>query len=202
VKVPQPLPSIRLGVFLSGKGSNAGNIIRYFQEHSAIRVTTLYTDKENSGASDLGEMHGLPVLLFRREELQDPEGLLSKDLKKKGIDFIILAGFLKLIPGWLIAQYPSRILNIHPALLPKYGGKGMYGRKVHEAVCGNGEKETGITIHLVNEHYDEGQIVAQYKCSVTHTDTPADIEQKVRQLEIIHFPQEIEKYILASSRFE
>jgi phosphoribosylglycinamide formyltransferase 1 len=197
VKSPQPGPPVHLAIFLSGKGSNAENIIRYFHEHPAIRVTALYTDKENSGASDLGEKHDLHVLLFSREALQDPEGLLSKDLKEKKVDFIILAGFLKLIPGWLIAQYPGRILNIHPALLPKYGGKGMYGRKVHEAVWESKASESGITIHLVDEHYDEGQIVAQFQCPVLSTDSPDEIENKVRQLEARHFPVEIERFILA-----
>lgn len=195
MKAGQDASFIYLGIFLSGKGSNAEAIIRHFQQHPAIRVHTLFTNREDSGAFALGERYELPVFLFRDEALHDPKGELPAYLRDSGIDFIILAGFLRLIPSWLIAMYPNRMLNIHPALLPRYGGKGMYGKKVHRAVWENREKESGITIHLVNERYDEGQIIAQYTCAISPADSPEDLESKVRALELAHYPRVIEEFI-------
>jgi len=190
---------IHIGIFLSGKGSNAEAIIEHFIEHPYIRVKALYTNKEGSGARSLANKYHLPILVFDKQDIADPSGTLAGHLKKQHISTIVLAGFLWLIPSWLVQYYPRKIINIHPALLPGYGGKGMYGKSVHEAVFANKEKETGMTIHLVNEQYDEGDIIAQYKCPVSPSDTPEDIEKKVRALELRYYPEVIERYLSAFS---
>ena len=136
----------------------------------------------------------IPSVTFTREELSQPEGIISV-LKEFQVDLIVLAGFLWLLPAQIIRAYPSRIVNIHPALLPKYGGKGMFGHKVHEAVIAAGEKESGITIHYVNEAYDEGQVIFQAKIPVLQEDTPDSLAARIHELEYRHFPQVVEKLI-------
>ena len=142
---------------------------------------------------------GVSCVSFSRQEFYE-SSLIHDILKEHAIEYVILAGFLWLIPDSLLKAYPGRILNIHPALLPGYGGKGMYGMKVHEAVISNGDKESGISIHLVNEHYDEGQILFQSKCSIEKTDTPERLAGKIHELEYRYFPEVIEKYILRNKK--
>ena len=185
----------RIAIFASGAGTNAENLIKYFQGHKDIHVALLVCNKPGAGAIDKAEDLGVPTLMVNREDWSHAERVVEW-LKMNSIDFIILAGFLWLIPAELINAFPERIINIHPALLPKYGGKGMYGSNVHEAVHKNGEKESGITIHLVNEKYDEGRTVFQQAFLIHATDTPDSIATKVHELEYAHFPREVEAYVL------
>lgn len=185
---------IRLAIFLSGTGSNARNLCGYFSGHPDIEVALLLTNRENSGAAAIAADYDLPFFVFGKDEFYDSASVL-RQLAEFQVDAIVLAGFLWLLPKSLIEHYPGRIINIHPALLPKYGGKGMYGKKVHEAVKANGETESGITIHLCNEHYDEGDILFQAHCPVVPEDTPASIAQKVHALEHEFFPKVVEEYL-------
>lgn len=185
---------LNIAIFASGAGSNARKIIEYFKNSPDIRVALVVSNKKDAGVLDIAREHGIPTQVIDRQmfyETQDLPGIL----KKHEISFIVLAGFLWLLPSYLVKTYEKRIVNIHPALLPKFGGKGMYGMRVHEAVQKSGETESGITIHWVNEHYDEGDIVFQASCPVSPGDTPADIARKVQQLEHRHFPNVIEKLI-------
>lgn len=184
-----------IAIFASGSGTNAENIIRYFKNHSKANVRLLLSNKKEAYALRRAEQHGVETMVFNRKDFYESDRVL-RTLKKKNIDFIILAGFLWLIPEKLIEMYPFRIINIHPALLPKYGGKGMYGSRVHQAVIEAGEKESGITIHYVNPHYDEGQIIFQAKCEVTADDDPESLAEKVHQLEYEYFPKVIENLII------
>lgn len=185
----------RIALFASGSGTNAENIIRYFSNHPTIEVVKLYSNNPEAYALTRASNLNIPSAVFTRETYKDPNGLL-KDIEALSIDYIILAGFLWLIPSHFVAAFPNKMINIHPALLPKFGGKGMYGMFVHQAVKEANETETGITIHLVNEHYDEGKPLFQASCKVESTDTPEQIAEKVHQLEYIHFPKQIENYIL------
>ncbi|MFN4079778.1 MAG: phosphoribosylglycinamide formyltransferase [Saprospiraceae bacterium] len=183
---------IRLAVFASGSGSNARRIMEYFAEHPHIRVALLVCNKPDAGAMDVAREHGVETLLIRRKPFAETTELLDA-LRERAIDFIALAGFLWLLPPYLVRAFPRRILNIHPSLLPKYGGKGMYGMHVHEAVKAAGETVTGMTIHYVNERYDEGDIVFQATCAVEPDDSAADIARKVLALEHAHYPEVIER---------
>lgn len=186
---------IKIAVFASGSGSNAEKIISYFKDHRLISVALVVSNRKTAGVVSRAENLGIPVEIIARNDFSDKikvTGLLDK----YHIDAIILAGFLLLIPDYLIAKYPDLILNIHPALLPKYGGHGMYGQYVHEAVFANNETVSGMTVHLVNEQYDKGQILAQYKTSISPDDTPQQIADKVLRLEHEYYPVEIEKYLL------
>lgn len=183
-----------LAIFASGAGSNARKIIEHFQESPDIKVALVVSNKKDAGVLDIAEAHGIPVQVIGRQMFYETEDLLTV-LKQHQVDFIVLAGFLWLIPPYLVRAFQRRMVNIHPALLPKYGGKGMYGMHVHEAVRTAGEKQTGITIHYVNEHYDEGDIVFQASCPVTPEDSPTDIARKVHALEHAHFPKVIESLI-------
>lgn len=185
---------MNLVVFASGSGSNAVKIIEHFENHDSIKVTNIFCNKENAGIIDKAKHLGVDVTLFNREEFKS--GIVLEKLRKLNTDFIALAGFLWLIPSEIVNEYPDKILNIHPALLPKYGGKGMHGMNVHTAVFENGEKESGITIHLVNEKYDEGNIVFQEVVSLSSDDTPESIAAKVLKVEHKNFPKVIENYIL------
>jgi phosphoribosylglycinamide formyltransferase-1 len=178
----------RIAIFASGGGSNADNIIRFLTGNEEAIVVLILTNKANAGVFKVAEQHGIPCLHFTKDALADKQ-FLPDILKGYNVDLIVLAGFLLLIPSFLIQAFPKRIINIHPALLPKYGGKGMYGHFVHEAVHANKEKESGITIHFANEHYDEGDIIFQGKTAIEEGDTAADIERKVRALEAQHFPR-------------
>jgi phosphoribosylglycinamide formyltransferase 1 len=184
----------RIAIFASGTGSNAEVIIRHFEMHRDAQVTLLVSNKRDAGALNIAREHGVETLVVEREDFFSEKSIVE-DLKVRGIDLIVLAGFLWLIPPALIKAFPSRIVNIHPALLPKFGGKGMYGRYVHEAVLAAGEKESGITVHFVNEKFDEGEHVAQFRCPVEPGDTPEILAKKVQKLEHEHFAKAIERLL-------
>jgi len=180
-----------LVIFASGSGSNAENLVNYFQDHSHIRVTEIVSNNPNAYVHQRANNLGVPSRTFSKEAFADVSFLKTLE----NVDYIILAGFLWLIPGYLVEAFPNKIINIHPALLPRYGGKGMYGEHVHKAVIKAKEKESGITIHLVNEVYDEGESLFQAKCSIEETDTPELLVEKIHQLEYTHFPEVVERYI-------
>ncbi|MBX2889476.1 MAG: phosphoribosylglycinamide formyltransferase [Saprospiraceae bacterium] len=186
-----------LAIFASGTGSNARKIIEHFKNSPDVRVALVVSNKKDAGVLDIARAHDIPTQVLARKMFYETEDLLGI-LKQHDIGFIVLAGFLWLIPSYLVQSFDKKMVNIHPALLPKYGGKGMFGRHVHEAVKANGETETGITIHYVNEHYDEGDIVFQARCPVRPEDTPEDIARKVQQLEHQHFPLVVEHLVRAS----
>jgi phosphoribosylglycinamide formyltransferase-1 len=188
-----------IAIFASGAGSNAAKIIDYFRHHTDIRISLIVSNKPGAGVLDIAQEAGIPTLLIEKEAFFRGSAYLDA-LKEKGISFIVLAGFLWKIPVALVRAYPGRIINIHPALLPKYGGKGMYGRFVHEAVVGAKETETGITIHYVDELYDHGQVIFQEKVALTPDDTPETVAQKVHQLEHAHFPVIIERVVMDQPR--
>jgi len=184
----------RIVIFASGSGSNAEQIIKSFKNSSYIQIMSVLSNKKEAGIFERCKRLNVPCELFSRKEFSHSEVILNR--LKKEADYIILAGFLWKIPESIVQAFPNRIINIHPALLPKYGGKGMYGMHVHRAVKENQEKETGITIHFVNEHYDEGGIIFQTTTALSSTDTPEDIAQKIHTLEYEHFPRIIEETIL------
>jgi phosphoribosylglycinamide formyltransferase-1 len=183
-----------IAILASGSGSNAEKIIQYFKNHKEINVTCLITNNENAGAIERAEKANVPSKYFSKSEFEHPAFILQY-LKSNNVDFIVLAGFLLKIAPEIIAEYPNRIINIHPALLPKYGGKGMYGNYVHEAVILNKEEESGITIHLVNENYDEGEVIFQAKCKITPQMGAKQLAAVVQQLEHQHFPKVIEEFV-------
>ena len=183
-----------IAIFASGRGSNAEKIINYFRGHQHIRVQLIVSNKASAPVLDIAQVNDLEQLVLNRSSFYQTQDLL-KTLSELEIDFIILAGFLWLIPPYLVETFRGKMINIHPALLPKFGGKGMYGMYVHEAVKKEGEKETGITIHFVNENYDEGAVIFQAKCPVLSTDSPQDIAKKVQRLEHLHFAPVIEKLV-------
>jgi phosphoribosylglycinamide formyltransferase-1 len=185
-----------IAIFASGSGSNAERIIRHFEGHPSIAVRLVLTNNPNAFVLDRANRLNVPAQVFSREEFKDPD-FIPDLLKHNHITHVVLAGFLWLIPSHLIRAYPNKIINIHPALLPKFGGKGMYGSKVHEAVKAAMEKETGITIHLVNEKYDEGEVLFQGSCAVETHYSPTDIAACVQKLEYEHYPKVIEKWITA-----
>lgn len=185
----------KIALFSSGSGSNAEKIIEYFKNHPSISVEILYANNKNAFALQRAERLGVATRVFNRQDFYESDTIVT-ELINSGISWIILAGFLWLIPENLIQAYPEKIINIHPALLPKYGGKGMYGMHVHEAVVAANEKESGISIHLVNPIFDNGEILFQAKCDLNREDTPKDVAAKVLELEHFHFPRIIEKQIL------
>ncbi len=183
----------KLAIFASGSGTNAEEIFKHFQSHPGIEVVLLLSNKPDAYALERAKKFNVPARVFNKAQFQD-ETVLGW-LNEFGVTHIVLAGFLWLIPKYLVQHYPDRIVNIHPALLPKYGGKGMYGSKVHEAVKASGDTKTGITIHLVNEEYDEGKVLFQDTCEVLEGDSPDDIAKKIHQLEYKHFPRVIEAWV-------
>jgi len=183
---------IKIAVFASGNGSNAENIIRYFKDNEEIRVALILSNKANAYVHTRAKNWGVPSYTFSKDDFEKGDPILEK-LREYQIDFIVLAGFLLKISDPILKAYPRRIINIHPALLPKYGGKGMYGDHVHKAVLQAGEKESGISIHYVNERYDEGDIIFQARCPVLPSDTPEELAQRVHRLEYGYYPQVIEK---------
>jgi phosphoribosylglycinamide formyltransferase-1 len=185
----------QIAIFASGSGSNAQRIAEYFAGHPHVQVGLILTNNPRAGVIDRARQLDIPVVVFTREQFYGPDSVVAQ-LRFFNIRFVVLAGFLWLVPDALIAAYPDRIVNIHPALLPAYGGKGMYGMKVHEAVVAAGEKASGITIHLIDNEYDRGRIVFQAQCPVTPEDTPADVARNVQVLEHEHFPSVIEKLVL------
>jgi len=183
--------SKKIAIFASGSGSNAQKIMEYFQDNENIKVEVLLANKPNIGALERAEKFGVPTLVFNKEQFVDSNEIVDF-LKEKEIDLIVLAGFLWLIPENLVNAFPNQIINIHPALLPKYGGKGMYGANVHKAVVENKEKESGMTIHYVNQKYDEGKVIFQSSCTIDSTDGPTDVAKKVLELEHKYFAKVIE----------
>lgn len=182
-----------LALFASGSGTNAENIICCFKDRKDIKVSLVATNNPNSYVVKRAEKHNIATTVFSREMLRNGEVL--KILKEHDIDYIILAGFLLLVPKDLVNAYTGKIINIHPALLPKFGGKGMYGDNVHRAVLESKESETGITIHLVNENFDSGDIIFQARCVIDEDDTLDSIAEKVHKLEYLHYPKVIEEQI-------
>jgi len=184
----------RLAIFASGSGTNAENIIKYFQNKPGIGISCICSNRPDAYVIERARKYKIPVLIFNREDLYE-KGRVLKYLIHNKIDWIILAGFLWLVPADLIDRFPSKIINIHPALLPKYGGKGMFGERVHSAVIENHEKESGITIHYVNHEYDRGHIIFQAVCPVEPADTPGTLAARVHALEYEYYPAVIEKVI-------
>ncbi|MCF8371273.1 MAG: phosphoribosylglycinamide formyltransferase [Bacteroidales bacterium] len=185
----------KLAVFASGSGTNAQKLYDYFKDHQLIEVNCILSNKASAYVLERAKNMQVETLVFNRQQLFEEDFVLNY-LSKREVDWIILAGFLWLIPEKLIQAYPNRIINIHPALLPKYGGKGMYGSKVHEAVIANKESESGISIHYVNKKFDEGEIIFQAKCSIGQDDTAEDLAQKIHTLEHTFFPKIVEKVVL------
>jgi len=184
----------RIVIFASGSGTNAENIIKYFQKSNVAKVVRVLSNKKDARVLERSSSLNVSNMCFSRADFYDSDTVLNLLIKEA--DFIVLAGFLWRVPEKIISLFRNKIINIHPALLPKYGGKGMYGMHVHKAVIDNKEKETGITIHYVNENYDEGAVIFQDKVKVENEDTPESIANKIHHLEYQHFPQVIEKVLL------
>ncbi len=186
----QALENIQIAIFASGNGTNAENIISHLKNISNINVSLIVSDKENAGIHDVAFKKNIPIFVIPKSDINVGDEIL-RNLKNHQIDFIVLAGYLKKIPINILQAYERNVINIHPALLPKYGGKGMYGKRVHEAVIENKESESGITIHYVDEIYDNGEIILQKKCNVLTTDTSETLGEKIHQLEYKHYPEVI-----------
>jgi len=184
----------QIAIFASGTGSNAQAIINYFKNHSSIRIALIVSNKPQAGVLSIGERENIPSLIIEKEKFFRGDAYLP-ELKNAGVDFIALAGFLWKLPEKLIEAYRNSIVNIHPALLPNYGGKGMYGNKVHESVIANKEKQSGITIHYVDEHYDNGDIILQETCPVLEHDSPDSLAKRIHKLEHANYPATIEKIL-------
>lgn len=183
-----------IAILASGAGSNAQKILEYFSDRMDIAVRLIVSNKQEAGVLNIAKVASVDTLVVSRDSFYTKTDLLV-ELDKRNIDFIVLAGFLWLIPPYLIQHYPNRIVNIHPALLPKYGGKGMYGHFVHEAVHLAKDTHSGITIHYVNEKYDEGSIVFQERCEILPSDQPVDIARKVQVLEHSYYPTVIDQLV-------
>ena len=182
----------KIALFASGSGTNAENIIKYFADNEHIQVDSLWSNKPGAFALKRAQKRGVETFVFNRHQFYET-GEIVQQLKKRGIDLIVLAGFLWLVPQNLIREFT--IINIHPALLPKYGGKGMYGMHVHRAVVESGDRESGISVHFVNPVYDDGKLIFQARCPVLPEDTPEEVARKVHQLEYQHFPAVIEEVV-------
>ena len=184
-----------LSIFASGKGSNAEQIIKHFaQNDKGVKIASLVCNRLDAGVLKVAERYHIPTQLFSNQEIEEGSKLLDFLLHQQ-VDWIVLAGFLRKIPINLIRAFPERIINLHPSLLPKYGGKGMYGSRVHQAVLENKESQSGISIHLVNEAYDQGKLLAQFNCKLEADDNLKALEQKIQQLEHHHYPRVIEEHI-------
>jgi phosphoribosylglycinamide formyltransferase 1 len=186
---------VRLAIFASGSGTNAGAIFNYFEKHDSIKVVLLVTNNPTAGVLDKAKKSAIKNAVFTKLQFNETDEVVEL-LQSHQITHVILAGFLLLVPKKIVTAYPKKIINIHPSLLPKFGGKGMYGLKVHEAVKAAREQETGITIHEVNEKFDEGEIIFQVSCAIAESDTPKQIAQKVQVLEHKNYPPVIERWIL------
>ena len=186
----------RIAIFASGTGSNARKVIEHFKDHTSVQVALVVSNKKDAGVLDIAKEHHIDTLIVSKSIFYETEDIL-KHLSNYKISFIVLAGFLLLVPQYIISRFNKKIVNIHPALLPKFGGKGMFGSHVHEAVKTAGETETGITIHYCNEHYDEGSTIFQARCTVSPDDTPQDIARKVLALEHEHFAKVIDRLLTA-----
>lgn len=187
-QIKESMMPIRIAILASGSGSNAENIIRYFSTEKRVEFGLIISNRPDAQVHQRAARLGIPSRTYLREQLTNG-GVLTRILRDERIDFIILAGYLVKVPAELILEFPNRIINIHPALLPKFGGKGMYGNHVHQAVVEAKEIESGITIHLVDENYDEGSIVFQAKCPVLPKDNPDDVASKVHELEYRFYPE-------------
>jgi phosphoribosylglycinamide formyltransferase 1 len=185
---------INIAIFASGNGSNAEQIIRYFKDSKDIEISLILSNNTDAYVLQRAKNHNIPTFIFTKNEINDTNIVLIK-LKEYNIDFIVLAGFMIKVPDNILKLFPNRIVNIHPALLPKYGGKGMYGMNVHKAIIIEKEKESGISIHYVNDKYDDGQIIFQAKCNVDYDETPDSLAAKVHKLEHEHYPKIIEKIV-------
>jgi phosphoribosylglycinamide formyltransferase-1 len=192
------MPQKGIIIFASGKGRNAENIMRHFTTSADVNILGLLTNNPDAGVVEKAKQYGVPVKIFNRKVFYDTDDVLNF-LKQTNPDLIVLSGFLWLVPEKIIKAFPRKIINIHPALLPKFGGKGMFGNNVHQQVIASGEKESGITIHYVDESYDEGDVIFQKKCAVENTDTPESLAQKIHQLEIKYFPLVIESLLQKKS---
>lgn len=185
----------RLAIFASGNGSNANVLMNYFSNHSQIEIALIVTNNPSAGVIDFAKDCNVEFCIFTNEQFVHGNEVLEC-LDNRKIDYIILSGFLRKIPDLIIKNFSNKIINIHPALLPKFGGRGMYGKYVHEAVFESGETETGITIHLVDNEFDHGEHIAQYSCAISEGDDVNGIAEKVRLLEHTYFAPEIEKHIV------
>ncbi len=183
-----------IAIFASGSGTNAENIIKYFSNRDSARVCLVLSNRRDAYVLKRAASLGVPSVFFDRKDFSD-NGRVLEMLREHEVDFIVLAGFLWLVPSAIIDVYANRIVNIHPALLPGYGGKGMYGDRVHEAVIKSGDRQSGITIHYVNSNYDEGDIIFQASCPVLDGDSPAELASRVHALEYMHFPSVIEDLV-------
>ncbi len=184
----------RIAIFASGSGSNAQKIMEHFKRSAEAEVVLVLTNNAQAYVLQRADNFEIPSHIFNRQEFYETDDVI-RILKNLQVDLIVLAGFLWLVPQSLLAAFPNKIINLHPALLPKYGGKGMYGDHVHKAVLAEGDDESGITIHFVSEHYDEGAVIFQATTPVTETDTALDVAAKVHELEYEHFPKVIEKLL-------
>lgn len=184
----------QLAIFASGRGSNAQKIVEYFQDIEDVNVQLIISNKASAAVLDMANENGISTLVIKRKQFYETQNLLN-ELANFQIDFIVLAGFLWLIPPYLVETFPQKIVNIHPALLPKYGGKGMYGMNIHRAVHAAKEAVSGITIHYVNEQYDEGDIIFQAECPLNIADNPENIAKKVLILEHHHFSRVIHEIL-------
>ena len=188
----------RIAILASGSGTNAQRLIEHFRAHPSAEVMLVGCDNPEAGVVQRAWDHDVPVFLFNSAQLKD--GTVLRELQGLRVDLIVLAGFLRLIPTAIVRAFPERIVNIHPALLPRHGGKGMYGKHVHAAVIAAGDKESGITIHYVNERYDEGEHIAQFRCPVLPNDTPDSLAERIHGLEHAHYPNVVEGVLRATSR--
>lgn len=188
----------KIAILASGSGSNAENLISYFNQHDTAKVVFVLTNNPHAGVINRCKRLAVPVFVMANSEFENPDNVLQL-LNKNQVDVIVLAGFLRKIHPRLIDAFPNSIINIHPALLPSFGGKGMYGDKVHQAVINAKEKESGISIHFVNDEYDEGKIIFQAKCAVDKHETVLSLAEKIHQLEHQHFPKVLEQLLLNTS---
>ena len=189
------MPNLKnIAVFASGTGTNAQKIIEYFNNRDDVRVRVIVSNRPDAGVLKIAKAYRIETLLLDRQSFYETEAFLDQ-VSRMQIDFIVLAGFLWLIPEYLVKAFEDRMINIHPALLPKYGGKGMYGMRVHKAVAEAGEEESGITIHYVNDRYDEGAVIFQARCALSPEDTPETIAGKVQRLEHRYYPPVIDKLL-------
>jgi phosphoribosylglycinamide formyltransferase 1 len=184
----------RIAIFASGSGSNAERFFEHFKHSPLAEIALVCANKPDAYVLERAARHNIPSWVFTNKQLAQSQEVLHK-LQQEGIDLIVLAGFLRLIPDYLIQAYPNRIINIHPALLPKWGGKGMWGQHVHQAVVSAGELESGISIHYVDAHYDEGDLIFQTSCPLQPGDTPEQVAEKVLKLEHTHYPRVVEHLI-------
>ncbi len=188
------MKTVHIAIFASGSGSNCENIIRYFQSSFSVQTSLVVSNKADAFALVRAQRLGVPTAVVPKSDLADAAKVLPL-LAEHQVDFIVLAGFLPLVPDYLLQAFPRRIINIHPSLLPKYGGKGMWGHHVHEAVKAAGDAETGMTVHYVTPVCDGGDIIAQFRVAVLPSDTAEEIAEKEHQLEMAHFPAVIQQVI-------